>query len=145
MRRKRKTKFKSVFQSGWKLKAKFKSVFQCHGKEKNKKRKWNLNSIFPCYRKTNGTKVHALLSLPRLVKLEKAFFFLQITEIKFLGKWNHKRWQREANANVTLKTGKNRDCWPKHNQIRITVGTKPLVILWLVETILVRNVFGILK
>ena len=52
------------------------------------------------------------------------FFFLHISEIKFLGQWNHERWQKEANVNVTLK----RDVWPKHNQMRITVGAKPLII-----------------
>ena len=76
--RKRKTKFISVFQSDEKTKneifirfskwwehkknkkQKFKFVFQCHAKTKNEKWKWNLNSIFPCHRKTVGTKVHAL-------------------------------------------------------------------------------------
>ena len=30
----------------------------------------------------------------------------QFGEIKFFGKWNQVRWQSEATANVTLKTGK---------------------------------------
>ena len=36
--------------------------------------------------------------------------------------------QSQPNANVTLKTGEKSDLWPKHNQMRITVGAKPLVI-----------------
>ena len=35
----------------------------------------------------------------------KSILFLQISEIKFLGKWNHERRQSEANANATPKTG----------------------------------------
>ena len=79
---KRKTKFISVFQSDTKTKnekrssnaffnvrrkrktnSKIQTVFQCHAKTKNEKWKWNLNSIFPCHRKTVGTKVHALTML----------------------------------------------------------------------------------
>ena len=52
----------------------------------------------------------------------KSILFLQISEIKFLGKWNHERWQSEANVTVTLKTGEKRD------QMRITVGAKALII-----------------
>ena len=58
----------------------------------------------------------------------KSILFLQISDIKFLGKWNRERWQSEANVNVALKTGKKCDLWPKHNQMRITVGAKPLII-----------------
>ena len=58
----------------------------------------------------------------------KSILFLQISEIKFLGKWNHERWKSEANVIVTLKIGEKRDLWPKHNQMRITVGAKPLII-----------------
>ena len=53
---------------------------------------------------------------------------LQISEGKFLGKWNHERQQSEANVTVTLKRAKKRHLWPKHNQMRITVGAKPLII-----------------
>ena len=58
----------------------------------------------------------------------KSIFFLHVKEITFWGKWNHERWQSEANVNVTLKIGEKRDLWPKHNQMRITVGAKPLII-----------------
>ena len=57
---------KSVFQS--KRKRKTKSNIQiCFSMScKNEKCKWNLNSIFPCYRKTVGTKVHAFDSFTYL-------------------------------------------------------------------------------
>ena len=66
--RKRKTKNEvqmrfSTLGENEKQIAKFKSVCQCHAKTKNEKWKWNLNSIFPCHRKTVGTKVHALTML----------------------------------------------------------------------------------
>ena len=74
--RKRKTKFKSVFKvmRKWKTKLKRNSLpfFKVVRKRKTKyevqirfsmscekeKWKWNLNSIFPCHRKTVGNKVH---------------------------------------------------------------------------------------
>ena len=73
-------------------------------------------------------RIGTWLWTPRLVYSERVFFFLQISERKFLGKWNHERWQSEANVIVTIKTGEKRDLWPKHNQMRITVGAKPLII-----------------
>ena len=74
--RERKTKFKSVFKvmRKWKTKLKRNSLpfFKVVRKRKTKyevqirfsmscekeKWKWNLNSIFPCHRKTVGNKVH---------------------------------------------------------------------------------------
>ena len=85
---KRKTKFKSVFLSDAKTKnekrkLKFISVFQSQAKTKNKicfsmscenkKCKWHLNSIFPCHRKTVGTKEHAFkrtLYVIRIIQFE---------------------------------------------------------------------------
>ena len=55
-------------------------------------------------------RIGTWLWTPRLVYSERAFFFLQISEIKFLGKWNHERWQCQANVNITLKTGEK--TWP---------------------------------
>ena len=44
-------------------------------------------------------------------------------------KWNHERWQSEANIIVyTPETGEKRDLWPKQNQMRITGGAKPLKV-----------------
>ena len=75
-----KTKFKSVFQSDAKTKIeKWNSnpFFKVKRKRKteskiqicfsmscgNEKCKWHLNSIFPCHRKTVGTKVHAFFAI----------------------------------------------------------------------------------
>ena len=75
---KRKLKFIPVFQSEAKTKKEIRSsnpFFKVKRKRKtkskiqlcfsmsceNEKCKWHLNSIFPCHRKTVGTKVHALL------------------------------------------------------------------------------------
>ena len=77
--RKRETKFLSVFQSDAKTKNEIRSsnrFFKVRRKRKtlskiqicfsmsreNEKWKWNVDSIFPCHRKTVGIKVHALES-----------------------------------------------------------------------------------
>ena len=74
--KKRKMKFVSVFQSDAKTKNEIRSsnrFFKVRRNRKtkskiqicfsmsceNEKCKWHLNSIFPCHRKTVGTKVHA--------------------------------------------------------------------------------------
>ena len=66
---KRKLKFISVFQSEAKTKNKICFLMSCG----NKKCKWHLNSIFPCHRKTVGTKVHAFkrtLYVIRIIQFE---------------------------------------------------------------------------
>ena len=75
--------FSTFRKNEWPKHTRIKSVFQCHAWTKNEKWKWNLNSIFPCHRKTVGTKVHAfifsLLHLDRLryryMKHPRNFFF----------------------------------------------------------------------
>ena len=56
------------------------------------------------------------------------FFFLRVSEIKFLGKRNHERWQSEQCKMLYKKRADKRVLWPKHNQMWITVGAKPLII-----------------
>ena len=62
--RKRKTKYEvqnrfSKLGRKWKTKSKIQICFSMSCE--NEKWKWHLNSLFPCHRKTVGTKVHALI------------------------------------------------------------------------------------
>ena len=85
---KRKLKFISVFQSEAKTKKEIRSsnpFFKVKRKRKtkskiqicfsmsceNEKCKWHLNALFPCHRKTVGTKVHIFLSLEKYTKCGK--------------------------------------------------------------------------
>ena len=45
-----------------------------------------------------------------LVRKENIILNISMKNVKFLGKWNHERWQIEANVNVAPKTGEK--TWP---------------------------------
>ena len=80
---KRKMKFMSVFQSDAKTKNKKQNsnLFQSMSCE-NEKCKWHLNSIFPCHRKTVGTKVHAFYSC--VTKLRETVSMMMKSEMKIV-------------------------------------------------------------